>query len=88
MSARVYGGAVSWPFMDSYPFAETSPVWFGTVGSTDPVVARAAAEKLLKLLLTSEESLRAGYGDSSPPDLLNQFEKAKKRLQEIINQTN
>jgi len=86
VTARVHGGAIKWPFMDSYPFAETSPVWFGSVGSTDPEVARMAAGKLLKVLKVSRENLIIGYGDSPIPKLLQHFSNAEKRLLDIIDQ--
>jgi len=86
VTARVHGGAIKWPFMDSYPFAETSPVWFGSVGSTDPEVARMAAGKLLKVLKVSRENLIIGYGDSPIPNLLQHFSNAEKRLLDIIDQ--
>ena len=33
ITARVSGGQSEWPMMDSYPFAESSPIWFGETGS-------------------------------------------------------
>ena len=86
VTARVYGGEVKWPFMDSYPFAETSPVWFGSIGSTDRSVSKQAATKLLKVLLESRKTLVQGYGDSPIPNLLQHFDKAQNRLEEIISQ--
>ena len=86
VTARVYGGESAWPFTDSYPFAETSPVWFGSIGSTDPEVAKMAAEKLLRLLETSKETLNQGYGENPIPNLLEHFQTAEKRLLEIVNQ--
>ena len=86
VTARVHSGEISWPFMDSYPFAETSPIWFDKVGSTDPEVAKQAAVKLLKVLTVSRETLIQGYGDNAIPNLLQHFDAAEKRLQEIINQ--
>lgn len=85
VTARVHGGAVKWPFMDSYPFAEASPVWFGEVGSTDPQVAKVAAAKLLKVLKVSRESLIQGYGETPIPNLISQFDRAEDRLKEIVN---
>ena len=43
ITARVSGGEVQWPLMESYPFAETSPIWIGEKGSTNPESRRAAA---------------------------------------------
>jgi TolB protein len=86
VSARVYGGSVEWPFMDSYPYAETSPVWFGSIGSTDPEVAKLAAQKLLKLLYAARERLIEGYGGNPIPNLLQQFDQAEGRLKEFVDQ--
>lgn len=84
VTARVSGGAIDWPLMDSYPYAETSPIWFNKIGSTNPDVAKQAAESLLMLLGVSENRLKQGYGDSPIPKLEAHFDKAKKHLQTII----
>ena len=81
VTARVYGGETAWPFMDSYPFAETSPVWFGAIGSTDPEAKRAAANDLLRLLVVSKARLQAGYGETPIPKLLEHFDKARVLLE-------
>jgi len=83
ITARVLGPDGGWPSMDSYLYAETSPVWFGQVGSTDPVAARQAAAKLLRVLDVAEEKLIAGYGSTPIPNLLGHFQLARIRLEEI-----
>lgn len=83
VTARVSGGESVWPMMDSYPFAETSPVWIGSKGSTDPEVRSAAAGKLLKVLGVSHERLKAGYGDQPIPRLEAQFREARRQLEEL-----
>jgi TolB protein len=83
MTARVLGGNTGWPAMDSYLFAETSPVWFGKVGSTDPAAARRSAGNLLMVLDASERKLREGYGDLPIPELLGHFAQARARLAEL-----
>ena len=85
VTARVSGGIVEWPLMDSYPFAESSPIWFNKIGSTDPTVSKQAAQDLLKLLLVSEKRLKNGYGENPIPKLLSHFDKAKQKLLEIID---
>ncbi|WP_445735441.1 CehA/McbA family metallohydrolase [Mariniflexile sp.] len=85
VTARVSGGVVEWPLMDSYPFAESSPIWFNKIGSTDPPVSKQAAKDLLTLLLVSEARLKNGYGENPIPNLLSHFDKAKQRLLEIID---
>ena len=81
VTARAYGGPVRWPLMDSYPFAETNPVWIGRVGSTSPGPARPAARELLRVLDAAEARLREGYGETSIPKLQEYFNEARARLE-------
>jgi TolB protein len=84
VTARVSGGESAWPMMDSYPFAESSPVWFGEVGSVDPEVASASAQKLLTALGISENKLVMGYGDTPIPVLKSHFAAAREKLEGLI----
>jgi TolB protein len=81
ITARVLGANTGWPAMDSYLFAESSPVWFGQVGSTDPAAAREAARNLSMVLDASEQKLREGYGEIPIPNLLDHFARARGRLE-------
>jgi TolB protein len=81
VTARVVGDNSGWPALDSYLYAESSPVWFGEVGSTDPVVARQSAQTLLMLLDVAEKDLKAGYGNAPIPNLLEHFGKARSSLE-------
>lgn len=83
VTARVSGGNIEWPLMDSYPFAESSPVWFNEVGSTNRLAEKQSAEKLLKLLEVSKERLEKGYGTHPIPKLKAHFDKANEKLLEI-----
>ena len=83
ITARVLGANTGWPAMDSYLFAETSPVWFGAVGSTDPAAARESATRLLMVLDASEQKVREGYGDAPIPKLLGHFAEARARLEQL-----
>ena len=85
VTARVLGDNAGWPALDSYLFAESSPVWFGAVGSTDPVAASQSAQNLLMLLDVAEKNLKAGYGNAPIPNLLEHFGKARARLEAIAN---
>jgi len=80
VTARVSGGKTEWPMMGSYPFAESSPIWFGEIGSTTPSTKIESANKLLKALNVSEERLRKGYGQIPIPHLLGHFSKAREKL--------
>jgi TolB protein len=83
MTARVMGPDGGWPGMDSYLYAETSPVWFGQVRSTDPDSVRQAAKTLLLVLDESEKSLEEGYGENPIPGLLGHFGKAREQLSKM-----
>lgn len=83
VTARVLGPDGGWPGLDSYQFAETSPVWFGQVGSTDPDAVRQSARQLLLVLDEAEKELKNGYGDHPIPKLLAHFQKARVQLEEM-----
>ena len=85
VTARVLGENSGWPALDSYLYAESSPVWFGEIGSTDPAVAKQSALTLLMLLDVAEENLKAGYGNAPIPTLLEHFGKARATLQALTN---
>ena len=80
ITARVVGENIGWPAMDSYLFAESSPVWFGSVGSTDPLVVKSAAKQLLEALDQAESDMKKGYGNAPIPNLLSHFEEARLQL--------
>ncbi len=86
VTARVSGGEVDWPLMDSYPFAESSPIWFNAIGSTDNSVAKTSASTLLRLLKVSTQRLKKGYGDHPIPKLDGHFKQAEQYLKSIVNQ--
>lgn len=84
ITARVLGPNSGWPAMDSYLFAESSPIWFGSVGTTDPAALRHSAGQLLMVLEVSEQEMKEGYGDSPIPNLLEHFALARKQLQFLL----
>ena len=86
ITVRVSGGESEWPMMDSYPFAESSPIWFGAIGSTMPISKIESAKKLLKALNISEQRLKDGYGDNPIPNLLAHFDNARQKLLKIIEE--
>ncbi|MFX0556509.1 CehA/McbA family metallohydrolase [Maribacter sp. CXY002] len=83
VTARVSGSKSVWPMMDSYIFAESSPIWLNEVGSTMPNAKIDAANKLLNILEISEKRMKLGYGDNKIPNLLNHFSKAREKLATI-----
>ena len=82
VTVRAHGGDSGWPMMDSYPYAETNPIWIGEIGSTDPGARREAATDLLKVLDASEQKLHQGYGDTDIPNLQQHFDDARRELEE------
>lgn len=85
VTARVSGTKSEWPMMDSFIFAESSPLWFNAIGSTMPNSKISGANKLLKILDTSEKLLKQGYGNNKIPNLEGHFSKAREKLVEIIS---
>jgi TolB protein len=84
VAARVHGGSVAWPAMDSYPFAHTGPVWIGSIGSTDPAAARSAATDLLAALDVAEERVRTAYKDAPATNILTRIAAARQKLQGLV----
>ncbi len=83
VATRVSGSGISWPQMDSYSFAHTSPIWIGKVGSFDPVVRRQTAALLLKILDLSWARVIEGY-KINPVDVQEHyFQKAKEKLERM-----
>jgi TolB protein len=83
IAARIRGGAVDWPVMDSYPFAHTSPVWFGAAGSVDRESARRAAGELLQWMDVADKRLAEAYKGAEIPKIKARFVDARRRLEAI-----
>jgi TolB protein len=84
VAARAFGGDTTWPVMDSYPFAHTSPIWVGHVGSTEPAAAAQAAGELLLLLDAAEAALEQGYEGTPIPNLEARFSAAREALSAYV----
>ncbi len=87
VAVRAHGGEEAWPGMNGSVFAQTSPVWVGEVGSTDPSAARAAAGDLLRALVVAEARTLARYGDTGIPRILERFTVARERLEAIRDES-
>ncbi|MBA3639171.1 MAG: CehA/McbA family metallohydrolase [Acidobacteria bacterium] len=83
IAARVHGGTTEWPAMDSYPFAHTAPLWFGSAGSMDPAAASRAAKELLSALDVAEARIRQSYAGTETPVLLGRIALARQKLQSL-----
>lgn len=84
VTARVLGENSGWPALDAYLYAETSPVWFFAVGSTEPAARSQAAVDLLRVLDASESGLKAGYGTTPIPRIREHFGKARSQLESWV----
>ncbi|MEM1245674.1 MAG: CehA/McbA family metallohydrolase [Acidobacteriota bacterium] len=80
ITARATGANPGWPALDSTLFAETAPVWFGAIGSSEPSARRASAQRLLQALDTARTALDLGYGDAEIPKLHSHFDAARAKL--------
>ena len=72
-----------WPAMDSYPFAHTAPLWFGSIGSTDRAAAGRAAADLLAALDVAERRVQQAYKEVPAPTLLGRIAAARKKLESL-----
>jgi len=82
VAARAHGGETSWPAMDSYPFAHSSPIWIGAVGSTDPTALAAAKADLLRALDSAELRVAEAYGNADITMLMSRLAAAREELKE------
>ncbi|PWN05740.1 hypothetical protein DDZ15_12865 [Rhodohalobacter mucosus] len=88
MAARAYAGEQrgdSWPTMHARPFAHTSPVWIGEVGSTDPQARSDAARDLIRAINAAEMIAREAYGEVETPRMQARFDEARALLREMID---
>ena len=81
VAARVHGSSTSWPLMDSYPFAHSSPIWIHSRGSTDPATKARAVSELQHALNQLQAHALETYGDENTSRLIGRIEQAKKVLE-------
>lgn len=74
----------SWPSMHARPFAHSSPIWMGTIGSTEVSARKAAAADLIRAIDASERIAKAAYGEIEMNRMMTRFEEARKRLREML----
>ena len=83
VAARAHGGQTVWPAMDSYPFAHTSPIWIGQIGSTDRQARFEAAGELGLLLDSAESRIVERYqGRENAERILATLAAAREKLQQ------
>lgn len=73
----------TWPTMHARPFAHSSPVWIGAVGSTDAQARKMAALDLIKAIDAAEHKARAAYGKVKMPLMMARFNEARNQLREM-----
>jgi len=83
IAARVSGSGHSWPLMDSYSFAHTSPIWIDRVGSFDTKARSESAELLLKVMDLSWKRIKDAYTDHPTSVQEKSFNQARQRLEEM-----
>ena len=77
IAARAHGGNSSWPLMDSYPFAHTSPIWINNKGSTEPKAKAKATREIKRALQHIEERAKLTYKGDDISLLLQRIELAR-----------
>jgi TolB protein len=75
--------ADAWPSMAVRPFAHSSPVWIGEVGSVEPAAQAAAAADLLRAIDAAEQRAREAYGEVQTPSMQARFDAARERLRRM-----
>ena len=87
VAARAYAAERdrdAWPSMHARPFAHSSPIWIGSVGSTDPEARAQAAADLLRAIDASQARADEAYGEVDTPRLDARFEAARRQLRAFL----
>ena len=74
--------ADAWPTMHARPFAHTSPVWIGAIGSSDPEARAQAAGELARAIDAARARAREAYGQVEMPRLHARFDQARAVLEQ------
>ncbi len=88
IAARAYASKPaedSWPTMHARPFAHSSPIWIGQVGSTVADVRAAAAADLIRGIDVADQRARASYGKVEMPRMQARFDQARTILRDMID---
>lgn len=86
IAARAYAAEKrldSWPTMHARPFAHSSPIWIGEIGSTESKARKKAAQDLLLGLNAAQARAKEAYGERPMPKLYQRFEDARKALDKL-----
>ena len=91
VAARAYASeraSDAWPTMHLRPFAHTSPIWIGEIGSTDPVARAEAAADLSRAIETARTRAEIAYGGRDMTHMQARFEAALAQLGELMSEAN
>ncbi|MEO0576082.1 MAG: CehA/McbA family metallohydrolase, partial [Pseudomonadota bacterium] len=87
IAARAYASEYqddAWPTMHRRPFAHSSPIWLGEIGSFEPNARAQSAIDLIRAIDAAEEQARAAYGDVPTPKLDARFDEARAKLRSML----
>ncbi|MFU8860283.1 MAG: CehA/McbA family metallohydrolase [Cyclonatronaceae bacterium] len=87
VAIRAYAGEPqedAWPTMHARPFAHSSPVWIGAIGSTEATARSAAAADLIRAIDAAEQTMRTAYGEIDMTRVMTRFEEARNRLTGMV----
>lgn len=73
----------TWPTMHARPFAHSSPVWIGAVGSFDEDARSMAASDLIKAIDVAERKALAAYKEIETPLMMSRFNEARNLLRNM-----
>ena len=88
IAARAFAGEQredSWPTMHARPFAHSSPIWIGEIGSTEPGARSEAARDLIRAINAAEMMAREAYGEVETPRMQARFDEARALLRGMID---
>ena len=75
----------NWPTMHARPFAHTSPIWIGEVGSTESGARADAARDLIRAINAAEMMAHNAYGEIETPRMQARFDEARALLRTMID---
>ena len=87
IAARAYAServSDGWPTMHARPFAHSSPIWIGAVGSTEAQARSRAAADLIRAIDAAEQRAQDAYGDVPTPRMRERFERARTHLRDLV----
>lgn len=87
VAARAYANERrddAWPTMHARPFAHSSPIWIGQVGSTDAGTRAQAAADLIRAIDLAGKTAREAYGDVPMTRLYARLDAARSMLEAML----